>query len=489
MTGTHLKLLATIACLSTTHLLIGPATVAAQGPQDHLLYSQPHGSSELVQYRFSDDTLESIGSVQLGSGTEVTRIDALAHVPHHTNLFAFWLDPSDRLTKLVYVNSLNAEATIVGHDMGPGRITGAVAAKLQHGVDLTGDQPTPLSEARQHELYGVQENVDVQFEIDHRQVVPSESFAAKVTVLGAAISYSGHYDMPVTARFQIAGTVAQPFGELTSAIDGNINDHRKPRSYIFPQLHAAATPISIVARSWKKKNLSYSGDNNRHWQPMINVNSNQNAGNVITLRNGDNVPNITPFLNQVSIVDFIREYIDPETNTVTLKKNQAIYLFELGTTDLSSSAADFQDLVVLVTLAKHPDDLANPQSSAPARLIKIDPKTGATEPIMPLDRQYESLAASAADTFYGTFEGRLYRIDPASETETLIEASTSVLIGKVAFASPTLFGLGQMDGDPALLNLTQGQATDMPNGLAHQDLGPIVFVRAADIATPLHGFD
>ncbi|MDP6367922.1 MAG: AraC family ligand binding domain-containing protein, partial [Nitrospinota bacterium] len=38
-------------------------------------------------------------------------------------------------------------------------------------------------------------------------IVPTEPFAAKITVLGAAISYGGQYDMPVTVKCEIAGEV------------------------------------------------------------------------------------------------------------------------------------------------------------------------------------------------------------------------------------------------------------------------------------------
>ena len=44
---------------------------------------------------------------------------------------------------------------------------------------------------------------------------------------------------------------------------------------------------------------------------------------------------------------------------MTMDENQSIYLFELGTTRLTSSAADFQDLVVLVTLGESPEALAD----------------------------------------------------------------------------------------------------------------------------------
>jgi len=49
--------------------------------------------------------------------------------------------------------------------------------------------------------------------------------------------------------------------------------------------------------------------------------------------------------------------VDTATRRIKLLENQAIFLFEIGTTNLNSSAADFQDLVLLVTLARDPSYL------------------------------------------------------------------------------------------------------------------------------------
>jgi hypothetical protein len=75
-----------------------------------------------------------------------------------------------------------------------------------------------------------------------------------------------------------------------------------------------------------------------------------NNQNVVVLKNGDLIPDVPGMENQASIQDFVEEYINLGTGTVGLQSNQALYLFELGTTNLQSSAADFQDLVLLLTL-------------------------------------------------------------------------------------------------------------------------------------------
>ena len=108
---------------------------------------------------------------------------------------------------------------------------------------------------------------------------------------------------------------------------------------------------------------------------------------------------------------------------------------------------------------------------------------------MPLERQYESLTANTASTFYATYQGHLYRIDPASETETRIDASAQVSIHKVAMAGSILLGLGDINHDPALLNLTDGQASEMPHGLTNRNLGPVVLVRAPDVSVGTDSFD
>ena len=66
--------------------------------------------------------------------------------------------------------------------------------------------------------------------------------------------------------------------------------------------------------------------------------TNTNTPQVQVLVNGDSVPDITPFANQNTIDSFLREYM--EDGKVKIAKNQAIYLFELGTTDQESSAFD-----------------------------------------------------------------------------------------------------------------------------------------------------
>lgn len=76
-----------------------------------------------------------------------------------------------------------------------------------------------------------------------------------------------------------------------------------------------------------------------------------NGTQVWTLRNGDPVPNFPPFGGQGTIDSYLTKYLDPVTQKVKLAENQVIFLYELGTTDTTSTAYDMQDLVVLATIA------------------------------------------------------------------------------------------------------------------------------------------
>ncbi|MGK7882425.1 MAG: hypothetical protein AB4060_20330 [Crocosphaera sp.] len=88
-------------------------------------------------------------------------------------------------------------------------------------------------------------------------------------------------------------------------------------------------------------------------RPNCNINmevstDDENTSQVMVLVNGDDVPDITPFANQNTIDFFLQEYV--EDDKIKIAENQAIYLFELGTTNEESSAFDLQDNVVLATV-------------------------------------------------------------------------------------------------------------------------------------------
>jgi type II secretory pathway pseudopilin PulG len=187
------------------------------------------------------------------------------------------------------------------------------------------------------------------FEIDDGTVTPSQDFTCEIRVLGAAIT-SGSSPLPVTMQAKLTGW-NDPFGSWNMPVDANINDD-DVHVYDCTSIYNAGTSIDIRAKSWEKKSWWYSGSSNSHWTTLMSQSTDAvpHSENIRVLRNGDLVPDVPGMSNQSSIEDFVSQYINLGTGTMQMADNQVIYLFELGTTNLNSSAADFQDLVVLLTL-------------------------------------------------------------------------------------------------------------------------------------------
>ena len=147
-----------------------------------------------------------------------------------------------------------------------------------------------------------------------------------------------------------------PFGASSAAVEGNVNDHGPVRHHVINQVYLPDAPVTITGRSWELQD-GEDGSQSSHYDLHHMQNSHDQSAYVIVLRHGDDVPSIAGFDDQSSIADYVQDYVDTTTGKMTMHENQAIYLFELGVTDLSNPAADFQDVVVLVTLGKTPEQL------------------------------------------------------------------------------------------------------------------------------------
>ena len=197
----------------------------------------------------------------------------------------------------------------------------------------------------------------VDFVIEDGRVVPTEDFAVKVSVLGAAITSSGT-DLPVTARVHVGDLTIEPWGPFDSPTNGDVNDHGPVRHFIIDETFEsdADFDITVTGRSWVKKKWWYSGNYDSDFKAYLTANSQDESVQVKVLRDGDVAPDISGFEDQADAEAFVSAYIDYDTGKMTMHENQAIYLFEIGTTDINAAYADFQDLVVLVTLGEAPED-------------------------------------------------------------------------------------------------------------------------------------
>ena len=192
---------------------------------------------------------------------------------------------------------------------------------------------------------------DVEFIIQNGQIVVSHPFVADVQVIGAAITAGGTYDCPVTVKVKVGNSEFQPFGSFDSPTQGTVNDSNNPRIFESTETFDPAEVIAVAGRSWLKVNSGYSGDVDSHWSSLMTVDSSSNSPYVVALRDGDVMPDFSGYNGQASAEAFLQPYVDGD-DLITLNSNQVIFLFELGTTNLTSTAADFQDLVVIVTMAR-----------------------------------------------------------------------------------------------------------------------------------------
>ncbi len=192
------------------------------------------------------------------------------------------------------------------------------------------------------------------FAIDGNEIVAQEEVRLKFTVLGAAISAGGSYDMPVTVKIRINGQGFTPFGSWGNPILGNVNTGNTGTTYVWePEgTFPANSRIRIGARSWKKKKSWYSGSKSSHWKKHMTKDNLTVDDQLAVLRDESPVPDVGGYMGQYSVEDFISEYIDTENDEMKLEASDAIYLYELGMNNPASSAHDMQDLVMLVTMTK-----------------------------------------------------------------------------------------------------------------------------------------
>jgi len=440
----------------------------ANAEYSRVVYGINRNTGELRRYDLSasnpSESAESIGIVRNGEGNTLKPIDAGAYLPGLTNMFTFYQKPGTKQTRLTYVNLHTAEAGFVGEPIQGARVTGAAMA---------GD-----------DLYAVQAPPKIDFEIEGDTVVAQEEVSAKVSVLGAAIT-SGQQDVPVTMRVNADGTTHDAFGDFASPGSGNVNDQRNPRQFILPEQFPAGAPIDVRARSWLHGWHKDGGEWDKGWYSFLDVESEQDSDHLIVLRDGEPVPDIEPLRNQDSIASFVSDYVDEATGTISLQQNQAIYLYELGTQDLESNAADFQDLVVLVTLARDAETLegggtagGGNASSTGAKLVRVNPRTAEVEDtVMPLQRAYDSLAHAGTNTFHATKEDSLYRIDVSSLSESRVRSFDGADMRALAYAGNKLSSFEQAQSqklwptDPDVL-----QAVGGAKDIQMEDLGTMIFV-------------
>ncbi|MFO7898619.1 MAG: hypothetical protein R6V58_06125 [Planctomycetota bacterium] len=187
---------------------------------------------------------------------------------------------------------------------------------------------------------------------DDNYLVAQEDCTAHIRVLGKAITYgAGGPDCAVQAGAKIGDDAAWEWLFNGSQVYGGEE---------YTQDITKGTRIAAMGRA------SYDW-----WSATYK--STVDRRQVLVLVNGDEPPEFDPFDGQAEITEFCDSVIDPSTGRITIEPHQALLLFELGTTNMSSPAADFQDLVMLVDFARITERGADGTGDALSGSININP--------------------------------------------------------------------------------------------------------------------
>lgn len=176
--------------------------------------------------------------------------------------------------------------------------------------------------------------VAVNFSVDNGAVVVDPSQTVRVEVLGSAITY-GATGPEVLVTVDLGTSTAQTYSyrSLFGGIDVDGGESYQTSS---------GMGLNYVIRATARYRCYF-------YRRYASTNVLQ----VKSLVNGDLAPRLAGFGGQRPVTAFLAPYLD-ENGEVVLAANQVIMLFELGVNmryTPTSTAADFQDLVVLFTIS------------------------------------------------------------------------------------------------------------------------------------------
>ncbi|MCM1981287.1 PulJ/GspJ family protein [Lyngbya confervoides] len=183
------------------------------------------------------------------------------------------------------------------------------------------------------------------FTITNGNVIVDQASTLKVEFLGGDITCgAGGPTIPTLAKVNVSGESNSGWISPTGTLSYDVSP---------------STTLNI--EGWAKGNNSSGGCKNHN----MKFNSEGDQGSqVLTLVDGDTVPEFRPLPGQRTIDTFLEPYIDSTTGKVSIAPNEVIFLFEMGTTNSGSQAYDMQDMVVLATIS--PTNTSTSSSSSPS---------------------------------------------------------------------------------------------------------------------------
>ena len=180
-----------------------------------------------------------------------------------------------------------------------------------------------------------------EFTISGGTAVPEHDYSAKVEVVYTGLTYgAGGPDITEHVEIEIDGSTVHT---LSNVNDGDVESYD-----LAPQ--DAGDAISVVVEAPPQ-------NTGAGWFGGATRRSTADHGDrVRVLRDSDPAPSVEGMDDQSDVATTLQPYMSG--GQITLDDNQAIYLFEMGSSPESDSAYDLQDAVVLVSFtseAGHPE--------------------------------------------------------------------------------------------------------------------------------------
>lgn len=204
--------------------------------------------------------------------------------------------------------------------------------RLNVGQQMVRQGVQPLLDWEIHYPLRVTDIVDINPTDD--SITPKQRTLMEVRVVGAAFQV-GSTHTKLALHSKVGGNSWSPlFYGADYQVDAS--------AVVHSQVVDAGTRIDFSARAQQLNGRWYSSRNTMGETPTVRA-----------LTNGAHVPDFMPAYDQGDIASFLSSYISGESK-VTVGPRDVIYLYELYSTDPSSSYFDMQDMVVVVSFKDVP---------------------------------------------------------------------------------------------------------------------------------------
>ena len=386
------------------------------------LFGIDRNGGHLTRFEFMTGSLTDVGHVRDSAGNGITGIEASAYIPGFRNLFAFWQDPADGQTKLLYVHTGTAQAAVVGNPLGHGRVDGAVAvqddsgwqvyALLSEGVDpvaISGELQINPNSTEECSFYLTLDSSEV-----HPEGTGADGSTNTITIddlrPDSPVSTTNGVYFKGAARF----VHVQPKGP---GVQNTLYAHYSDMTVEYEVFNSNTYDISVPSTS----------------DPM-------------------------------SVVVW-NDFVDPSTGRALGKWHVAIDNTVDGTIEIACGVGGSD---------------GTPGVDPENKLVKVDHKTGGVTDVMDLSHAYSSLASTDGKVFYAYTGRDLYKIDTTDGSETMVGSTTAGdEFMALEFAGTMAMGFDQKNDHLIPVSVSSANNLGSPANLGIDDQGTMFFMPLA----------